>query len=97
MNDGAIEAIIREMIPDYAKKVLLAGTEEYTSLVLVWGEEDGRTGTTLINLFDENGEPVGAYSLSESDVRRGMKVVQQMKEVVLNPKSHPTRVIVVDN
>lgn len=96
MNDGAIEAIIREMAPDYAKKVLLAGTEEYTSLVLVW-EEDGRSGTTLINLFDEHGEPVGAYSVSESDVRRGMRVVQQMREVLLNPKSHPTRVIVVDN
>lgn len=95
MNDGALEAIIREMSPPYAKKILLAGTDEYTSLVLVW-EEDGRTGTTLINLFDNVGESISAYSIGESDIRRGMKVIQQMRDALMDPKGHPTRVISVD-
>ena len=95
MNDGVIEEIICEMLPDYAKKVLLAGTEEYTSLVLIW-EEDGRRGTTLINLYDSEGESISAFGITEYDVRRGMKIICQMRDSLVKPMGHPTRVITVE-
>lgn len=95
MNDGTIESIIREGAPEYARKMILAGNENYSALVMDWKEDD-RTGTNLIHIFDDEGAPVSVYELSEEQVRRAVRVIVQMHDAWLKPNSHPTRVITVE-
>lgn len=95
MNDGTIEAIIREMMPEYAKKILLCGNEEYSSIVMLW-EEDGQTGTSIIYIFDEDSEPLSVYSVKDSDVRKWMKVLLHVRGFAVSPNYHPTRVVTIE-
>lgn len=95
MNEGTIEAIIRDMMPEYGKKILVAGNEDYTTMVLIW-EEEGRTGTTLVHLFDSSGDPLNIYQMGEDDVRKGVKVLLHLRNTIVHPESHPTRVISVE-
>lgn len=96
MNDGTIESIIREGAPEYARKMILAGNENYSALVMDWKGEDDGTGTSLIHIFDGEGAPVSVYELSEEQVRRAVRVIVQMHDAWIKPNSRPTRVITVE-
>lgn len=95
MNDGTIEAIIREMMPEYAKKILLCGNEEYSSLVMLW-EENGVTGTNIIYMFDDEFETLNVFSVKDTDVRKWMKVLLKVREFAVSPNYHPTRVVTIE-